>query len=270
MTTPRWPRSSAWSRTPKAPRCRCSGSPTRSSSVFVPAVILGAARHVRRLGGVRAGDREPDHGHHHHHRGPHHRLPVRPRAGHADRGHGRHRPRRRARHPHLQRRSPRAGPPPHRGRARQDRHHHPRQARPDRRHHRPTAGPTTRCWPGRRGRERQRAPDRPGHRRRTPATAGLTLPPLDGVRGRPRARPRRARRRPPGAGRQRGDDAARRHRRHRPSSRRAAAAAPRGETPMYVAVDGALAAVVTVADTVEARVRRGDRPARRRSGWRCG
>ena len=117
------------------------------SSVFVPAVILAAFATFVALGSLRAGHREPDHGHHHHHRGPHHRLPLRPGAGHADRGHGRHRPRRRARHPHLQRRSPRAGPPPHRGRARQDRHHHPRQARPDRHHHHRRVRRRPTSWP---------------------------------------------------------------------------------------------------------------------------
>ena len=47
-------------------------------------------------------------------------------------------------------------------------------------------------------------------------------------------------------------------------------AAARGETPMYVAVDGHAAAVVTVADTGQARVRRGRSPSSRRSASRCG
>ena len=47
-----------------------------------------------------------------HDRGADHRLPLRPRPGHADRDHGRHRPRRRARHPDPQRRGPRTGAPP--------------------------------------------------------------------------------------------------------------------------------------------------------------
>ena len=39
------------------------------------------------------------------------------------------------------------GPPAHRRRAGQDRHHHPRPARPHRHHHRSAAGPRTTCWP---------------------------------------------------------------------------------------------------------------------------
>ena len=47
------------------------------------------------------------------------------------------------------------------------------------------------------------------------------------------------------------------------------AAAGRGETPMYVAIDDRLAAVVTVADTVKpSRPRRS--PSSRPSGSRCG
>ena len=104
---------------------------------------------------------------------------------------------------------------------------------------------------GRRGRERQRAPHRPGHHRPRPqrrphgAAAGR-------VRGRPRARTGRTRRRPPGPDRQPRDDAARGRRRHRLMTATADAAASRGETPMYVAIDDHLAAVVTVADTVKA------------------
>ena len=51
--TPRWPRSSAWSRRRRARRRRCSASPTRSPPCSCPAVLLVAAAHLRRLGRLR-------------------------------------------------------------------------------------------------------------------------------------------------------------------------------------------------------------------------
>ena len=89
------------------------------------------------------------------------------------------------------------GPPAHRGRAGQDRHHHPRQARPSPASPRSAAGPRTSCsaWsppPRSAASTRSARPSWP-----PPATAASTLPARDGVRG--RARPRH-RRRPSTAG----------------------------------------------------------------------
>ena len=73
------------------------------SSVFVPAVILGAFATAVAWAVFGPSTENLTMAITTTHRGPHHRLPLRPGAGHADRGDGRHRPRRRARHPHLQR-----------------------------------------------------------------------------------------------------------------------------------------------------------------------
>ena len=141
--TPRSRRSSGWSRTRRAPRRRCSAWPTRSPRGSCPACSsLAAATFVgwALFGPAR---RPLDHGDRHRHRGADHRLPLRARPGHPDRGHGRHRQGRRARHPDRQRRRARARPPAHRGRPGQDRHDHPRPARRDPDPHRRPAGTRT-------------------------------------------------------------------------------------------------------------------------------
>ena len=70
------------------------------SRCFVPAVLVAAARRSC-LGRSSARPPRLHHGDRHHHRRPDHRLPLRPRTGHADRDHGRHRQGGRARHPDL-------------------------------------------------------------------------------------------------------------------------------------------------------------------------
>ena len=97
--------------------------------------------------------------------------------------HGRHRQGRRARHPHRLRRGPRAGPPAHRRRARQDRHPDPRQADPDRHHRARRLDRARAAQPGRRRRARQRAPARRGRRGRRPR------PRPAAAAGRPTSRP---------------------------------------------------------------------------------
>ena len=116
--------------------------------------------HVRRVVPVRPGA-TPDAGPDLVHRRRRHRLPVRPRAGHADRDHGRDRARRRGRHPHPRRRGARDRPPRRHRRVRQDRHAHARTT--DRRRGRAGPGPNDRgrARPGRQRRDRQRAPARP-------------------------------------------------------------------------------------------------------------
>ena len=120
----------------------------RISAVFVPLVMAVAALTFTGwalLGGdpVPGADRGGG--------GADHRLPVRARAGHTDRHHGRHRPRRRARHPDQERRGPGADPPHHHGGVRQDRHPDPRPDGPDRRGPRRgrRRGRTCCGWPGR-------------------------------------------------------------------------------------------------------------------------
>ena len=68
----------------------------RISGIFVPIVIALA---VATLGFWLGTGAEVGSGGHGRGRGADHRLPLRPRAGHADRAHGRHRPGRPARHP---------------------------------------------------------------------------------------------------------------------------------------------------------------------------
>ena len=138
------------------------------SSWFIPVVLALAALTFAGWAVFGPGRRPLDAGHRHHHRRHHHRLPVRARAGHADRHHGRHRQGRRARNPHRLRRGPRAGPPAHRRRARQDRHPDPRQAHPDRHHRARRLDRRRAAQPGRRRRARQRAPARRGRRGRRP------------------------------------------------------------------------------------------------------
>ena len=143
----------------------------RISGVFVPIVIALAvgdprvlARHRRRLGSrVHRRGRRPDH-----------RVPLRPRPGHADRADGRHRPRRPARHPDQGPRGAGVHPSRRHRRARQDRHGHHRRDGP----RRSGGGPGRGRRPGaavRRGaRGRLRAPDRPGRRARVRATGHRT------------------------------------------------------------------------------------------------
>ena len=102
---------------------------------------------------------------------------------------------------------------------------------------------------GRRRGDRQRAPAGRGDRRRRPG-ARADRPGRRGVRGTRRHRHRRHRRRAPGAGRQPGADGEPPASTPRPLEERAAAAAREGATPVLVAVDGELAALIAVADTV--------------------
>ena len=105
-----------------------------TGSLLCGPVLLGAHP------GPRHGDRGPDH-----------RVPVRPRAGHPHGRHGGHRQGRRAGHPALRRRGAGAGAPADHGGAGQDRHAHPRPAGG----HRGGAG----------RRPRRGGADRPGRRR---------------------------------------------------------------------------------------------------------
>ena len=118
----------------------------RVSAVFVPAVLVIAALTLaawlaaRAVGVGRVHRRR---------RGADHRLPVRARAGHADRDPGRHRPRRPARDPVQGSRRCSSHRDGHRHRrARQDRHRHHRR---DGRWSTSSRGPArtpTRCWRG--------------------------------------------------------------------------------------------------------------------------
>ena len=72
-------------------------------------------------------------------------LPRRPRPRDPDGDHGRHRPRRQARHPLQARHGARAGRDARHGRARQDRHAHPRRARGGRGRDRRRGSPRTSC-----------------------------------------------------------------------------------------------------------------------------
>ena len=192
----------------------------RISGVFVPASssLVAAARSASGCGaGAGPGDRVHRRG-----RRADHRLPVRPRAGHADRADGRHRARRPARHPDPRARGARVDPPRRHRRARQDRHRHDRPDGAGRRGARRRASGRRRTTPGRGRRGGLRAPDRrarspPGARRRSrgraasPTSTGLgvrgTVEGRDVVVGRPRLladaglaaadRPRRRGRRTP-------------------------------------------------------------------------
>ena len=97
------------------------------ASYFVPAVIGIAALDVRHLARLR-----PDAGVHlrpaQRRRRADHRLPLRPRPGHADGHHGRHRQGRGERRPHPRRRGAGDGAPHQRHRLRQDRHADRRRA----------------------------------------------------------------------------------------------------------------------------------------------
>ena len=95
----------------------------RVSAVFVPDRDRPGRRHPRVLAGHRRGRRG---GVHRRGRGADHRLPLRARAGHADRAAGRHRPRRAAGHPDQGPADPGIHPPGRHHRAGQDRHRHHR------------------------------------------------------------------------------------------------------------------------------------------------
>ena len=95
----------------------------RVAGVFVPDRHRHRRRHPRRLARRRVpGQRRV----HRRRRGADHRLPLRPRPGHADRAAGRHRPRRAAGHPDQGPRGAGVHPQGRHRRARQDRHRHHR------------------------------------------------------------------------------------------------------------------------------------------------
>ena len=134
----------------------------RISGIFVPIVIALAVGTLGFWVGSGAGLVD---GVHRRGRGADHRLPVRPRPGHADRPHGRHRSRRPARHPDQGAGGARVHPPGRHRRARQDRHRHHRPDDVERRHRGRGRGRRRRAAAGRRPRGRLRASHRPGHRR---------------------------------------------------------------------------------------------------------
>ena len=73
------------------------------SAWFVPGVLIAAAVTFTVWALAGSAGQPLDHGDRHRHRGAHHRLPLRARPGHPDRGHGGHRQGRRARRPDRQR-----------------------------------------------------------------------------------------------------------------------------------------------------------------------
>ena len=103
-------RSCAWSARRRAPRRPSSASPIASSTGSCRS--SSCSRRSRSRSGWLLGP-EPalTHRARRGHQRAHHRLPLRHGPGHADRGHGRHRPRRRAGHPHPRWRGARAGRP---------------------------------------------------------------------------------------------------------------------------------------------------------------
>ena len=219
----------------------------RISAVFVPIVIALAVATLGfwlgvgedRVGGVHRRRRRADH-----------RLPVRPRPGHADGDHGRHRPRRAARRDHQGAGGPRVHPAGRHDRARQDRHRHHRHDGPRRRRARRRRRPRRAAADRRLAGGRVGAPDRPSDRRRRP-------------RRRTRAGSRRELRQQPRArvtgvvdghavvaGRERflADWSM-----HLDDTLRAAkdAAEAAGQTPILVGWDGQVRGLVIVADTVK-------------------
>ena len=93
-SSPRWP---GWWRTRRPARPPCNGWPTASRRCSCRWSSPWRSRRSLVWLAAGAADR---HGVHRRRRGADHRLPVRPRPGHADRADGRHRTRRPARHPH--------------------------------------------------------------------------------------------------------------------------------------------------------------------------
>ncbi len=128
----------------------------------------GAGARCRDPGGLAGGRRRRGGGLHGRGGRADHRLPLRPRAGHAGRAAGRHRPRRPARHPDPRARGAGVDAPRRHRRARQDGHRDGRRDGPGRRRPRRGRGPRRGAPPGRRARGRLRAPDRPGDRGRGP------------------------------------------------------------------------------------------------------
>ena len=114
----------------------------RVSAVFVPVVIALAVATLGFWLGAGAG---ADDGVHRRGGGADHRLPVRPRPGHAHRAAGRHRPGRPAGHPHQGPRGARVDPAGRHDRAGQDRHGHHRADDPRRRRHQHRASTRRRC-----------------------------------------------------------------------------------------------------------------------------
>ena len=105
--TPSSPRSPGSSRTPRPARRRCSASPTGSRPSSCPS--SSHSQSPPSASGWRAGAGRGSRVHRRRRRADH-RLPVRPRPGHADRTDGRHRPGRPARHPHQGARGARVAP----------------------------------------------------------------------------------------------------------------------------------------------------------------
>ena len=169
-SSPRW---RGWSRRRRTARRTCSGWPTGSpasscrscSSLALATLAVLDRRRRRPARGVHRRGRRADH-----------RLPLRAGAGDADRPHGRHRPRRAARHPHQGPRGAGEHPPRRHRRARQDRHRHhrphdPARRRPGRRRGRRRGAPA-----GRRAGGGVGAPDRAGGRPRRRRAGGDRCP----------------------------------------------------------------------------------------------
>ena len=98
-------------------------------------------------------------------RGADHRVPLRARFGDTHRAHGRNRSRRPARHSHQGARDPRAHPPDHDGRTRQDGDGHGGEGGADRGHGAERRNPRRSAFAGGRRRSRVRAPDCAGRGR---------------------------------------------------------------------------------------------------------
>ncbi len=180
------------------------------------------------------------------HRSPGHRLPLRTRPRHADGDHGGHGQGRRAGDPHQRRRRPRRDPPHPDRRARQDRDYHRRQARGDGHpcdRRRPGGlSPAARCVGGKGLRASAWRGDRPERRRQ-----GLAVLPLERFQAIPG----------------RGIEASIGGRAVLMGNEKLMAEraiglgalggasvdlASKGKTPMFVAIDGAAAGIVAVAD----------------------
>ncbi len=254
-----WRRSCAWSARRSGAARRSSAWPTGGGATSCRRSSLRRRRHVHRLGlfraraalGARAGQRR---------RRADHRLSLRAGAGHADVDHGRHRPRRDRRRADQERRGAGdAGEGRHAGR-RQDRHADRRQAAPVG-GRAPSTGSDERDvlrWPP----ALERASEHPlaarHRRRRRGARDRLPL-----VARRLRSRHRPGRQRHASDGRRVAVGNARAAGRRRASRGLALGAADalraRGQTVVFVAIDGALAGLLGVADPVKDSTARGDR-----------
>ena len=186
---------------------------------------------------------------------PRHRMSLRTRTRDADRDHGRHGPRRPARHRDQRSRGPRTDPPGHLDRARQDRDHHRGQDGNRRTHARGWGKRGGAVAPRRERRGRERTPDRPRHRR------ARTRAPWHAARRRALLGPSRSRYR---GGRRRPRH---RHRPTQPPQRLGRDAVPyarrRGRTPRVQRLHGrgrrlgrrGAAGLIAVADRVKATSR---------------